>query len=130
MISPEMFRGFALPCLGRLVRAIHENGAKAGLHICGDTRAVLRDMAATGADLLSIDEMDLGFARAEVGAGRALMGNVSTTLLLDGTPEQVEVASGECLAKGGLLLLSTSCDVPANAPRDNVQAVVKAARSA
>jgi uroporphyrinogen decarboxylase len=129
MISPAMFREFAQPGVTQLVRAVHENGAKAGLHICGETRSILKDMAATGEDFLSIDEMDMAQARNEAGAGVVLMGNVSTALLLDGTPEQVEAASRECLSKAGpQLLLSSSCDVPADAPRENVQALVKAGR--
>jgi uroporphyrinogen decarboxylase len=130
MIGPAMFREFAQPYLAQLVRVIHESGAKAGLHICGDTRDVLQDMAATGADILSIDEMDLRFARGQVGDAKVLMGNVSTSLLLDGKPEQVEAESRQCLEQAGpKLLLSTSCDVPVDAPRDNVLAMVRAGRS-
>ncbi|MEO0077843.1 MAG: uroporphyrinogen decarboxylase family protein, partial [candidate division WOR-3 bacterium] len=47
MIGPTMFREFAQPHLARLVRVIHEQGVKVGLHICGDTRQSLPDMART-----------------------------------------------------------------------------------
>jgi uroporphyrinogen-III decarboxylase len=57
------------------------------------------------------------------------MGNVSTNLLLEGKPAQVAVAAKECLDRGGLsLILSSSCDVPTDAPKENVQALVAAAR--
>ena len=57
------------------------------------------------------------------------MGNVSTKLLLEGTPEQVAAAAKTCLERGGRgLILSSSCDVPTNAPKENVQALVKAGR--
>ena len=129
LVSPEMFREFALPYLAQLVRSIHESGAKAGLHICGETRRLLNDMVATGADFLSIDEMDLALARQEVGDNAVLMGNVSTNLLLEGKPEQVAAAVKECLVRGGQrLILSSSCDVPADAPKENVLALVKAGR--
>jgi uroporphyrinogen decarboxylase len=130
MISPAMFAEFAQPYLSQLVRAIHENGVKTGLHVCGDTKRLLRPMAETRADILSIDEMDLVFARQEVGNRAVLMGNVSTSLMLDGKPEQVAEATCQCLADGGQqLLLSTSCDVPTDAPRENVAAMVAAGRS-
>jgi uroporphyrinogen decarboxylase len=129
LVSPEMFREFARPYLEQLIRSIHESGAKAGLHICGETKSLLRDMAATGADFLSIDEMDLALARQEVGDKVVLMGNVSTNLLLEGTPEQVAAAAKECLERGGQsLILSSSCDVPTDAPKENVQAMVAAGR--
>jgi uroporphyrinogen decarboxylase len=129
LVSPEMFRDFALPYLARLVRAIHESGARAGLHICGETKRLLKDMAATGADFLSIDEMDLALARREVGDGTVLMGNVSTGLIREGTPDQVASAARACLERGGpRLILSSSCDVPTDAPKENVLAVVAAAR--
>ena len=128
LVSPEMFREFARPYLARLIRSIHEAGTKAGLHICGETRRLLNDMVATGADFLSIDEMDLAFARQEVGS-TVLMGNVSTNLLLEGNPDQVAAAAKECLARGGeMLILSSSCDVPPGAPKENVLALVKAGR--
>ena len=129
LVSPEMFREFALPYLAQLVRSVHQQGVKAGLHICGESKSILRDMVATGADFLSIDEMDLGVARCEVGDNAVLMGNVSTRLLLEGTPGQVAAAATECLARGGVrLILSSSCDVPADAPKENVLALVKAGR--
>jgi uroporphyrinogen decarboxylase len=129
LVSPEMFREFAQPYLAQLIRYIHESGAKAGLHICGETKRLLADMAATGADFLSVDEMDLALARQEVGDKTVLMGNVSTNLLLEGTPEQVAAAAKECLQRGGQsLILSSSCDVPTDAPKENVQAMVAAGR--
>lgn len=130
MISPEMFSEFAQPFLSRLVRSVREQGSPCGLHICGETKALLRSMVSTGAAILSIDEMDLAQARKEVGE-TVLMGNVSTGLLLEGQPEQVAVAAQECLVRGGpQLILSTSCDVPTDAPKENVQAVVQAAHPA
>jgi uroporphyrinogen decarboxylase len=124
-----MFREFALPYLVQLVRSVHEQGVKVGLHICGETRSILRDMVASQADFLSIDEMDLGAARGEVGDNAVLMGNVSTRLLLEGTPDRVAAAATECLTRGGQkLVLSSSCDVPADAPKENVKAMVEAGR--
>lgn len=129
LISPEMFREFACPYLKQLIRTVHESGVRAGLHICGETRALLADMARTGADFLSIDEMDLALARREVGESAVLMGNVSTKLMLEGPADEVTQASRNCLARGGQgLILSSSCDVPTDSPKENVQALVAAAR--
>jgi uroporphyrinogen decarboxylase len=129
MVSSSMFRDFALPYLSRLVRSIHEEGVRVGLHICGDTRHILKDMVATRADFLSIDEMDMVVARSAVGPDAVLMGNVSTGLLLDGKPEQVRAEAEKCLATGGpRLILSSSCDVPPDTPKENVRALIEAGR--
>jgi len=129
LVGPEMFREFARPYLEQLIRSVHESGARAGLHICGETKGLLADMAATCADFLSIDEMDMTVARQQVGENTVLMGNVSTKLMLEGTPEQIAAAAKECLERGGqALILSTSCDVPTETPKENVQALVATAR--
>lgn len=130
MISSTMFREFAQPFLGQLLDAIHEEGSRAGLHICGNATPILPEMAATGADFLSIDEADMAVARKRLGPSAVLMGNVSTGLLREGTPGDVRAAAGKCLADGRpRLLLSSSCDVPVDAPPENVKAVVEAARA-
>jgi uroporphyrinogen-III decarboxylase len=40
-----------------LVEHIHSLGAKAKLHICGDTSAILPDMIASGADIIDVDHL-------------------------------------------------------------------------
>jgi uroporphyrinogen decarboxylase len=131
MVGSSIFRDFARPFLSQLVDVIHESGSRCGLHICGETRHILKEMAATRADLLSLDETDLRAARAEVGPSAVLMGNVSTHLVLEGTADKVAAAARVCLETGGPnLLLSTSCDVPPDAPKENVQAIVQAGRQA
>ncbi len=127
MISAAMFREFALPGLKQLVDWIRELGAPAVLHICGDTRQILPDMVCSGAAVLSVDEGDLRSMRT--GTSVALMGNVSTQLMLEGRPEEVAAAAHACLAAAGpRLILSTSCDVPAASPPENVAALVNAGR--
>lgn len=129
MISSSIFRDFAQPYLAQLVTAVHENGARAGLHICGETARLLPDMVSTRADFLSIDEMDMAKARAIVGPGTVLMGNVSTNLILEGKPEAIADATRKCMAGAGpRLIVSTSCDVPPDTPKENVQALIAAAR--
>jgi uroporphyrinogen decarboxylase len=131
LVSPEVFREFAQPYLERLVRHVHRFGTRAGLHVCGNTRSVTGDLAATGADVLSLDEVDLGSVRQELGPGALLMGNVPTGLVHTGTAGEVFAAAQACLAAAGpRLILSTACDVPADAPPDNVKALVRAAREA
>jgi uroporphyrinogen-III decarboxylase len=58
------------------------------------------------------------------------MGNVSTQLVRHGMPGEVGAAARQCLVDAGpRLILSTACDVPADSPPKNVQAIVDTARS-
>ena len=87
-------------------------------------------MNKTGADVLSIDSyVDISEAKKLIGSGVGLMGNVDTTLLVNGTPSDVTRAVDACItgaADGGGYILSTSCDVPIEVPRDNLSALVEA----
>ncbi len=130
LVSPQVFRDFARPYLARLVDEVHARGCWAGLHICGDTLDIIADMAATGADVLSVDGIDLAKARWRLGPDVVLMGNVSTQLVRSGTPGEVGASARRCMSDAGpRLILSTACDVPADSPSGNVQAIVDTARS-
>ncbi len=55
-ISPRFYRRFVLPRHQRLVRGLKAAGWRAvGLHICGDTTAILEDVISTGVDFLDLD---------------------------------------------------------------------------
>ena len=89
-------------------------------------------MAETGVDCLSLDEaVDFEKARKIVGPDYCLMGNVSTTLMAVGSPEEVEEATKEVIQKAGKnghLLISGGCGISANVPPENMRAMVKATR--
>ena len=130
LVSPQVFHDFARPYLTRLVAEIHACGCWAGLHICGDTQGIVTDMAATGADVLSVDDIDLAAARRSLGPNVILMGNVSTRLVESGTSAETGAAARRCIADAGSrLILSTACDVSAGSPPGNVRAIVEAART-
>lgn len=121
LISPSLYREFALPYEQRVTRAIHDAGALVKLHICGNTSALLPSMVESDADLFNVDSMvDLAKARdIYVGAGKAFKGNVNPVAdLLQATPELARDRALECLrvASGKSYLLSAGCEVPAAVP--------------
>ncbi len=128
-----MFEEFAGPYITPVMQRIKGAGLPAMLHICGKTHRLFEQMADTGADVLSLDQVDLAEARERVGDRVTLMGNVRPAqTLLNGTPEQVEAEVRECLEKAldspkGFILAS-GCEVPLNAPFENVEALMAAAR--
>jgi len=115
------------------VTAIREAGGVPSLHICGATSPILGMMVATGARIVELDYLvDLEFAKREIGGSVCIEGNVNPTrALFAGRPGDVERETRECITKagqGGGFILSSGCEVPMNAPMENVRAMVLAAR--
>ncbi|MDE6274744.1 MAG: uroporphyrinogen decarboxylase family protein [Clostridiales bacterium] len=68
LISPDMYKEFALPYQKAIVEAVHKAGGKTKLHICGNTTNVLPYMIETGTDIVDLDWMvDLKRAKEIIG---------------------------------------------------------------
>ena len=128
-ISPQMYQRFALPYEKRIFTAVHEQGAVARLHICGDTTHILEDMAASGGDIIDIDWMVDIRQAAEAFAGKAaLCGNFDpVAVMLQGTPEEVYDAVLSCQENGGGRYFSAAgCEIPDQTPERNLNAQARA----
>lgn len=134
VISPDWFVKYCAPNVKSLISFIKSRGARATLHICGNTTKILNPMCETGADALSLDSV-ISVATAHMTArGRCtIIGNVDTTLMLNGSREEIVTASRKCIeAVGGVVggyILSSGCDLPIEAPVENVDAMVKTGKS-
>jgi MtaA/CmuA family methyltransferase len=125
LISPRMYEQFVLPFEKRLVEAIHEAGAAAKLHVCGDISKSVALMARTGCDVIDIDWMvPLDETRAAVGPDVTLAGNFDpSAVLLQGTAQEVADAARACIeAGGGRFILQPGCEVPPGTPEANLRA--------
>ena len=130
-VSPRMYRRFALPYERRIFDAVHERGALARLHICGDTSHLLGLMPDSGADIIDVDWMvDLGAAAEAFGGKAAVCGNFDpVAVMLQGTPEQVREAVLRCDALGGPRHFSAAgCEIPDGTPHANLHAHAAALR--
>lgn len=132
LISPKTFKTFASPHLTKIAETVTKTGAIASLHICGKTTPMLELMADTGVKILELDHLvNLVEAKQRVGDKVILMGNLNPTeLLLTGSPEAVEMAAKECIesvGKDGRYILSSGCEIPPQAPLENIKALVSAA---
>ncbi len=124
-ISPKMYRSFALPYEQRIFKAVHEMGALARLHICGNTTRLLPDMVHSGADIIDVDWMvDIERAAHTFGDGPAVCGNVDPVrVMMQGTPDQVREAMTHCFQCGGPRWISAAgCEIPDGAPHANLHA--------
>jgi MtaA/CmuA family methyltransferase len=124
-ISPKAYRQYALPYEQRITAAVHEMGALARLHICGNTSRILADMVQSGADIIDLDWMvDMGQAAAIFGDRAAVCGNQDPVgVMLNGTPEAVRRITSACMAAGGSRAISAAgCEIPLGTPHANLQA--------
>ena len=132
-ISRKDYATFALPYTQRVNKAMKKVGAKAILfHICGDTSDRLDLLAETGANILSLDQVDLATAKEQIGMKVCLMGNIDlVNVLYRGTPQDVERAAIGCIkkaAKGGGFILAGSCAISRGTPAENVAAMSRTAK--
>lgn len=132
LISPDMYREFALEPEKRLTKEIQDYGIPFSIHICGDTTGIIEDMGTTGARILEVDwKLDMGTARKVVPASTVLMGNIDpSSPLVTGTPAEVDEAVKQMLikTKGFNHIISSGCAMGRNTPPENFRAFVAAAR--
>jgi len=128
-VSPAMYRRYALPYEQRIFAAVHEMGALARLHICGDISRLLPLVVESGADIIDVDWMvDFGRAAELFADHAAPCGNFDpVTVMLQGTPEMVKAAVTQNLREGGPRCISMAgCEIPDRTPHANLLAHAEA----
>jgi MtaA/CmuA family methyltransferase len=125
LISPEMYCELVMPLERKLITAIHEAGAAAKLHICGNISNIVQYMVDSGTDVIDVDWMvSLARTRELVGPNVTLCGNFNPAgVLFEGTPEEVAHAARECInAVPDKFILMPGCEVPPATPEKNIRA--------
>ena len=125
-IGPEPYRRLAFERERELVDHVHRLGAKAKLHICGNTAPILRDMIATGADILDVDHLVPSMAEFAplLGPQQVFSGKTDpVSVIQNGTPEQILASVLECRAQAaGRVIVSAGCEVPPDTTLANLRA--------
>jgi len=136
IISPRHFEEFVLPYQKQLHERILSLGIKRffNCHICGDQNLNLPfwaqiPMGELG--LVSFDhDTDLEACIKYFGETCIIAGNLNTSLLQTGTPQQVYEAARSCIERGKEapcgFMLSPGCGLPPNTPPYNVYMMRKA----
>ncbi len=81
-LPPRLFREYVLPYVTPMIEAIHRHGGYARIHSHGNLKAILDDIAATGADALDPIEpppqgdVELKYVREHYGQQMVLFGNL------------------------------------------------------
>ncbi|MFH0991367.1 MAG: uroporphyrinogen decarboxylase family protein [bacterium] len=134
LISPEMYREYALPYEKTIVECSHQLGLPYVIHICGDTTTILDAMIETGAEGLELDyRTDAVCARTKMQGKSVFIGNIDPSgVLALGTPQLVEQKTRELLelfdGNAGFIL-NAGCAIPPTTPPENLRAMIHIARS-
>lgn len=129
LMGPSLYERYGFPYEKRIIDAIHAKGGKVKLHICGNIRQILPKIAELNADIVDLDWMvDLEYAAKVLEGHSSVSGNFDpVTILLQGTPQDVENAARKCLALGNnTTIISGGCETPPFTPHENLLAVGKA----
>jgi len=132
LVGPRIYRECVWPREKKLVEAIHACGAKARLHICGNTRRILSEMSALGCDMVDIDfPVPMEEARAKMGPDVTLSGNLDPVReVRDGSPERLRGTLDELGKKAGpRWVVAAGCEIARGTPEENLRVLAKFARS-
>ncbi len=134
IMSEKAYRELVLPYTKELAPAVHKHGVAMGYHICGNTNKITEAMLESGCDMLSVDVKVPLLRAKELGGDKVpIIGNVDpiNTMML-GTPAEVrdEVMRdiADCADSPNGYIVSTGCDIPVDAPLENIYAFMDAVR--
>ncbi|MFQ5795698.1 MAG: uroporphyrinogen decarboxylase family protein [Candidatus Bipolaricaulia bacterium] len=132
LISVDDYKKWARPYEREIIQLAHNKGAKVILHICGRTSDRWEEMLETGADLFDLDApIDMAAAKQQLGDRICIKGNIDTTLMVRGTPEDIEQISKKLVegcAPGGGFILGSGCELGRDTPVENVQMMAEVVR--
>jgi MtaA/CmuA family methyltransferase len=129
ILGPDLYESFAHPGQKKVAEAISAGGAPSILHICGDIRQTTDHMVRSGVDAISIGQSTSIVRAKETARGRCrIIGNIDpSTVLLNGTPEQVEAEVRRCVDEGADIA-APGCGLSPKTPLNNIQAMTDAVR--
>ncbi len=132
VLSPNQYRQFALPYEKMVIDFYHRYDLDVVLHICGDTTNIIGLIPASGADLISVDKIDIKLALAAVGNKVRLIGNYDTSNLWLTPPTVIETQVIEMVSLGKTCprgyVAATGCEVPLATPEENLATFVRATK--
>jgi uroporphyrinogen decarboxylase len=133
LVSPSLYRRFALPYERRIVQTSHDLELPYILHICGNTDAILDDMLTSGADGLELDyKTDARMAQRKMSGRTVFVGNIDPSgVLALGSPDLVRERTLDLLtifSNTPGFVLNAGCAIPPTTPPENLRTMIRTAR--
>jgi len=132
VISPRMYRKYAWRFEKQMVDDLKNHGIILHNHICGNTIPIAKDFIDTGAQVIEVDHKTDPQRIKDIARGRTcLLGNIDTSLLAMGTPDEVDAACRsliEVWKPDSGFILGPGCAMGSTTPQDNIHALVESAK--
>lgn len=134
MLSPDLYRKYALPYEKKICDHAHSLGLPYGLHICGNTDLIIDDMIESGSDLIELDyKTNILLAEEKMRSKTVFSGNIdpsgvlglgSVALVREKTMELLEI-----FKDNPRFILNAGCAIPNMTPPENIFAMIQVARN-
>jgi len=132
-IGPELYRQFAFVRQTKLIQHIHNEGALAKLHICGNTESILPLMIATGADIVDVDHLvpSMSDFVGLLGPNQVFSGKVDpVTIIQDGDVELIEKSVADNFSQAeGKCIISAGCEITPGTSVKNMKVLENTVRN-
>ncbi len=133
MLSPELYRKFALPYEKKLAEEVHKNKLPYMMHICGNTDMILEDIKTAGFDGVELDyKTDIHKIHVLFKDSIVFSGNIDPSgVIALGTVKDVEHKTTELLKiyrDSPRLIVNAGCAIPPIAPEENIKTLVRIAK--
>ena len=131
-IGPDLYNRFAFNRQKTMIDHIHNMGATAKLHICGNTESIIPSMISTGADIIDIDHLVPSMSDYvsllspfQVFSGKA----DPVTIIENGTDELIEKTVLDDLKQAnGRCIISAGCEITPGTTVENMMAFESASK--
>jgi len=136
MLGPDHFTAFSADYVRHIVDSCKFTGVATIYHTCGNTMHLIKRMADTGIDAVSLDSASAGvnlpIAAQALPEDVAIMGNINPTgSIFSGAPEEVEAEVSDLMKQMEPypnFILSTGCDLPQDTPLENISTFMRTGR--
>lgn len=138
IISPKMFKEISLPYIKEIFTYLIDVGVKKWtIHLCGNhinnIETILEELPIVPRTVFSIGgEMELEDVSKIIGEEHILAGNLSTSIINVGTPQEVYDETTRLLKKvmnrEGGYIMCPSCAIPPKTSAVNIHAMIKAVK--
>jgi MtaA/CmuA family methyltransferase len=133
MVSPELYRKYALPYEKKLAEEAHAFNLPYMMHICGNTDLILEDMKTAGFDGVELDyKTNIQLIHSLYKDSLVLSGNIDPSgVIALGTARDVEIKARELLslyADSPRFIMNAGCAIPPTTPEENIRTLVRVTR--
>jgi len=127
LIGRKLFEEIVWPYDCLVIQALKALGLYVFLHVCGDSRSIFDLLVESGADCLEFDsQVDMAWAKERARGQITLKGNINTSSFISKTADEITAecqTTIEAAKPGGGFILCGGCEVPSDAPDENLLAV-------